>query len=137
MSPVEKLWDLVERLNDASADSKIDWQPTASDNGFQVSFPRYAVMITQGQAGDGDTYKLEILDETGRVIEEANPDDVGMTHPTVSPDGAYRTLHNLFSLARFKALGVAEAVDSLMQSLDSIAPPRRAPNPVNDDDVPF
>jgi hypothetical protein len=121
---------------------KLDWQKGIEQDDYQVSFPLYSVSIQQeGRDPRDRTYILKLRNEDGEVIEEVSPDSLPKTNSLSRSQSVavYGAFEKLFLMARSKALGVDDAVSSLLTSLEKLAPglPESSITDDTDDDVPF
>jgi hypothetical protein len=65
MTAEEKLWQLVQRLAEKTAQGAVVWEATAAQNTYQTSFPQYSVRIVELDNQDDyrrPQYMLEMLD---------------------------------------------------------------------------
>ena len=78
MTAEEKLWQLVRRLAEKTAQGAVVWEATAAQNTFQTSFPQYSVRIVELDSQDyrSPAYMLEMLDGNGNVIERVDNTDI-------------------------------------------------------------
>jgi hypothetical protein len=116
----EQIAKLVERLTKLSRDGKVDWEETAVVDTFQALVSKFVVTVAKaGSHADAD-YRFTVLDQAGKVIEEAviskYDDDVVYT----PPHKEWLTLHQLHDLARRHALHTDEALSDLLSSLEEI-----------------
>ncbi len=119
-----RVWDLILKLAERTAEDKVNWERTAEAGIYQVSFPKYSVQIFARENRDRpDDIIVQVLDDTGSVVEEAS--DVDLTSARVND--AYPTMLTLYKNARRKAMGVEQALDAILKKLDE--------DP--DDDLPF
>ena len=109
----EKLISLANRLYQESAAGRVNWGSSSDENTFQVSFPKYSIVVARipDEEHDGAEYiVLRILNQDGQIIEELNQGE------------AYRenfpNMEELFALARRTAMGVEQALDDLLRNLE-------------------
>jgi hypothetical protein len=115
----EKLWQLVQRLAEKTAQGALIWEATAAPNTFQTSFPQYSVRIAELDKPDrrGTEYMLECLDGSGSVIERVTDLAIQKAVP-VSNMEVSRTMQDLYTMARRRSLSVDTALDSLLSELE-------------------
>jgi hypothetical protein len=119
MTAEEKLWQLVQRLAEKTAQGAVVWEATAAQNTFQTSFPQYSVRIIELDQPDYryPAYMLEMLDGNGNVIERVNDVDILQAVPNLGGE-VLKTMQDLYRTARRRALGVETALDSLLSELE-------------------
>lgn len=112
----EKMLNLVLKLHAKTKEGQIKWERTASSNIFQYAFPSYVVRISVKQ-GDADApdYYITVKDSDGTTIESASDVSIGRAFPNAK---VFATMEELFTLARREALGVDQALDSLLSELE-------------------
>lgn len=116
----DKLWQLVQTLGSRTATGQVNWERTPDEGRFQVSFPSYTVRIFPEDGRDkGTDYFIEILDDTGSVIESANDVDLGRI-ASIPPGTAYNAMKELHENARRKAMGVDRAFDAIIRGLGEL-----------------
>jgi len=119
MTAEEKVWQLVQRLAERTAQGAVVWEATASQNTFQTSFPQYSVRITELDKQDyrGPEYILEMLDGNGNVIERDDDVRIREAVPGFSME-VTKAMKDLYNTARRHALSVDTALDSLLSELE-------------------
>ena len=116
MTAEAKLWQLVRRLAEKTAEGAVVWEATADKNTYQTSFPENGVRISEVQRRDLDPRILvEVLDGNGNVIEGSYDVDIV---PTDGRPEALRTIKDLYTTIRRRALGVDSALDNLLSELE-------------------
>ena len=108
-----KLITVIKQLHKKTLAGKIFWEATVEADVYQASFPGSTIKIFP----QGADYVVMIYNDEGVLIEEVNdtdfdPDDFGDEDP-------YAFLDELYSMARRRALGVDEALDSLLDELEA------------------
>jgi hypothetical protein len=119
MTAEEKLWQLVQRLAEKTAQGAVVWEATAAQNTYQTSFPQYSVRIVELDNQDDyrrPQYMLEMLDGNGSVIERVDDADIQKAVPQYIE--VTETMRNLYRGARRSALSVDSALDSLLLELE-------------------
>ena len=116
----EKLWNLVTRLLQKTRLGELNWEATAERTVYQLSFPKYTVRLWEAasqQDVEANDFVIAVYNEMGKQIEKAS--DVALADATGSSDvSAFQAMKELHDLARHRALGVDDALDSLLSSLD-------------------
>ena len=100
----------------------VAWEPTASDDVFQVAFPQYSVQISTQPSVEPDAevdYIMRIFNQQGTLVEEVTDIDVRK-----SLEGAFQIMREIHDGARRKAMGVDDALTNILSELDK-------------DDIPF
>ncbi len=121
MTIEQKLWQLVKRLLEKTIEGSISWEATPRGNNYQTAFPKFSVRIGEirpsGQ--EAPDYVITVYDEDGLEIERASDVELRNSVEELKISGdAFRTMSDLYSRARRAALGVDEALDHLLSSLD-------------------
>jgi len=114
---------LVEKLTELTSQNKIVWETTADEDTFLTSAGKSVVKIARdGGLPDAPVYRIQLLNEAGRVVEEAvasSFDEHGRYDPTqLKPEAAL--VGSLHELARRSALHADQAVADLLSSLEQI-----------------
>lgn len=99
---------LITKLLKNTRAKKIDWQPTDSGGVFQASFPGYSVRLDMKR----DDYFLSLYNEWGEFVDSMS--DAQLHHDY---QGAYDAMKELYELARRDAMGVDEALDTILGQL--------------------
>jgi len=107
---------LVQKLYRRTDDGSVEWEETEIEGVFQAPFPEYTVRLSM-QSPDGhvpgsEDYVLSIFDARGLEIEEVS--DVDLAEDLAD---SYEVMRHLYRAARRKAMGVDQALDSLLSSL--------------------
>ncbi len=107
---------LVQKLYRRTDDGSVEWEATEIEGVFQAPFPEYTVRLSM-QSPDGhvpgsEDYVLSIFDARGLEIEEVS--DVDLAEDLAD---SYEVMRHLYRAARRKAMGVDQALDSLLSSL--------------------
>jgi 23S rRNA maturation-related 3'-5' exoribonuclease YhaM len=120
MTAEGKLWQLIQRLAEKTAQGAVVWEATAAQNTFQTSFPQYSVRIVELDYQDyrSPQYMLEMLDGNGNVIERVDGIDIQKAVSTDTSNDVTNTMRDLYRAARRHALGVDTALDSLLSELE-------------------
>lgn len=114
----EKLLALLDKLRSRTVDGKVDWQRTADDEAYLAPFPNYSVLIFPHDPGEPvPDYIVRIVDQTGSTIEEISKVDLAQIAQR-SPLEAYEFMSELYKGARRKAMGAAQAFDTILESLE-------------------
>jgi len=134
MTIEEKMWNLISKLDEMTGKEKLDWKTTQGKRSFQVDFEKFTVRISEEdrpQEGEDydqivQDYVISVFDGTGTLVERASDVTIQTSLKTLAPGKAFQTMRKLYDRARRFALGVDEALDSLLTSLKEL-----------DDDIPF
>ena len=115
---LEKQLKMVQLLLEHSKGGDIDWKPTPSKDTMSVTFEKASLLLKQTpsrEVPDEYDYTIRIINDDGVVIESFSDTDF-------EPGQAYLSMHEMFNLARRKALGVDSALDSIIRELKDIIP---------------
>lgn len=121
-----KLYTLVQRVSAVTKTGMRLWRETEADEVFQLSFTEYSIRVRKGESRSSQgmpEYFLSILNAVGDVVEEIGDEDG--ENPDVKA-GLYQEMKEIFETARRQAMGVDQALDSILNELDAL-----------DDDRPF
>ncbi len=117
---------LVQKLASRTTEGKVEWERTAEDGTYQVSFPNYSIHIftREGESNQPDVI-VQILDDSGDIVEEVS--DVDLKGKLgIDASKAFILMNEMYKTARRRARGVDQALQSIMKALDE-----------DPDDVPF
>jgi hypothetical protein len=124
-----KIVDVVKKLHERVREGKVQWGQTESSDVYEAAFPLYAVRVGKRRsaipdAGPGEVdYVVAIYNAEGTLIEEI--DDPGLREASsgeITGVAAYNMMKDLYESARRSAMGVDEALDSLLSELDKVEP---------------
>jgi hypothetical protein len=118
MTVEERLWQLVRRLKDKTADGSVSWEPTPNKTTFQAAFPKFSVRIAEYAGENENDYEIRVYDEGGRLLERANDIEIARAIEALQGSEPFKTMKDLYTMARRQALGVEAALDELLSSLD-------------------
>ena len=111
-----KLAELVRRVHERTMAGKLAWEESSSRNVFQISFPKYTVQTSYQSGREGSIdYLIRILNEENVVIEQAT--DVDLENDLGDTGVSYKLMEELYLTARRIAMGVDQALDTLLESL--------------------
>lgn len=114
--PNLKLAKIIVKLLERTKAGSVPWEETGKQEVFQAAFPGYTIQVfSRENENDPDVldYVVRIVNEEGNVLEEvADPElsDV-MEKPL-------ETMKELYAVARRSALGVDEALNRILSSLE-------------------
>ena len=91
-------------------DGKLKWKPLAQRDRFTTSVDVISVAIFESDSIAGRGYQLDILDESGELVESLRYDDT-----TREQD---EQLERLYVLARRSALEIDSVLEKLAQGLE-------------------
>jgi hypothetical protein len=115
-----KYLQLLDRLIKKTEAGELKWEEAAASNAFQVSFPNYAVILSEAE-GESDTvdYIVELVNSDGRVIDRFSDVTLEGTDPSArNAPGHFNRMKSLFEVARRQALGVEQALDEILRQLE-------------------
>lgn len=111
-----KLAKIIAKLLERTKVGSVTWEETGGREVFQAAFPGYTIQVFSKDNEDEPDqldYVVRIVNEEGKVLEEvADPElrDV-MEKPL-------ETMKELYTLARRSALGVDDALNRILSSLE-------------------
>lgn len=117
----EKLADLAERLNQATAAGSLSWEMTDDPHTYVCSLGTYSVAITSVDRDGRSPFEIQVIDDAGIVVDSL---ETGAT--TMSPGGAVRTppwnkvLSELYQRAKRNASNADKIVDELIGMLPPV-----------------
>ncbi len=107
---------LVQKLYRRTGDGGVEWEETEIEGVFQTAFPEYTIRLStetpDGHVRASEDYVLTIFNSRGLKIEEVS--DVDLAEDLVE---SYEVMKHLYGAARRKAMGVEQALDSLLSAL--------------------
>jgi len=107
---------LVQKLYGRTDDGSVGWGETEIEGVFQATFPEYTICLSMqsldGHVPGSEDYVLSILNARGLKIEEVS--DVDLAEDLAD---SYEVMKHLYKAARRKAMGVDQALDSILSSL--------------------
>jgi hypothetical protein len=117
-----KIINFVETLKFKTINGKVVWEATSTEGVFMASFSNYSVQISQEYFSSPSELDLvlKILNNDGSIIEVISDVDLKESY-----DNSYLFLNELYSVARRQAMGVENAIDSILAEL------------AKDDEIPF
>jgi hypothetical protein len=117
----DKLVTLLQKLEERTSASDIEWERTAYENRFQTTVGGYTLSLSQSESEVPDSYDyvLRIHAADGAIVEAISDEEIHQSVPSFS---AYKSMGNIFRGARRSAMGVEQAVDSIIQGLDDLIP---------------
>lgn len=148
---ISKYAVLIARLLSATRKGTINWEDTSEENVFQTSFPNHSLQITYRERFDEEQhenvvdYIIRIFNNKSKLVEEIDDISIYRDSPHISPP-PFQIMEELYKSVRRRVLGVDEALDEIISSLEPediglmINPPKRRtrPQPIEtDDDIPF
>ena len=115
MTTEERMLKLVQRLHLKTMTGEVSWQATSRAGVFQLAFPTHVVKLSVSRNEDDSLdYVVSISNESGTVIESASDVDLKDVPPDIR---SFTVMKDLYERARRQALGVDEALDSLLGEL--------------------
>lgn len=117
LSTEARMWKLIQRLHAKTMAGELQWEKTVSKNSFQTAFPNYVVRVSVTYAEDDSApdYHIAVRDGAGTTIESVSDRDINSALPD---SRAYPLMGELFTKAKRQALGVNQALESLLNELE-------------------
>lgn len=112
----EKITRLVYKLAANTSNGSLGWEETEREGVFQVSFSNSTVRIhcrESRQNRGEDEYVISIHNGIGIQVEEISDESVR------GVENSFALFKNMYELARRKAIGLDQTIDSLLDDLDS------------------
>ncbi len=112
---------LLESLLARTNDGKVDWQKTADDDTFQAVLGGHIIAIARRSPTPDFSFVLTIFNSNGDEIESISTVrvDLGLAEFDDAEKRMKNMLAELFELARRRAHGAEEAIDAILQELNS------------------
>lgn len=112
----------MNALSNQTKEQKITWKQTETETSFSISFPQYSVFISSVELEDPFSreyteYILKITNENGEIVEEVDSDDLA-NHI----EDAWQKMKEMYEMARRQAMGVEQALDSILEIIDPDIP---------------
>ena len=122
---IAKIATVIMKLLEATRDGKVEWEQTEKEGVFQTSYPDFSIRIytqptREATVENALDYALEIYNSKGTIIESAT--DMDLLNQMESP---FKLMAELYDSARGYALGLEQALDSIIETLSK------------KDDIPF
>jgi hypothetical protein len=117
---LDKQLKLIQLLIGRTKDGSVEWRPTPDQKTFQVVFKDTSLLLRQTPSSmtpDEYDYEGRIVNSDGIVVERFS--DADFYAELGGPIG-YKLMHELFDLARRKALGTDKVIDSIIDELNDI-----------------
>jgi hypothetical protein len=111
---------LADRLLSLTAEGRIGWKETASEDDFQATVGQYVVTIGRMRNKDNwDAwdYQIRVSDRKGKPIDEATAGDLDSN---VVGNSSHLAFSGLYEAARRSARDADRALTDLLASLDSL-----------------
>lgn len=124
MKNKSKYYRLINSIFKKTRDGSMSWEETDEDDVFQVSFPDYSLRIsrvpTRSQDPDGEDIILRIYNNEGKLIDEVDDAMIYQYDPERRFSGlsSYQAMYEIYNIARRQALGVEQALDSLLNLIE-------------------
>ncbi|MCU1051146.1 hypothetical protein [Stenotrophomonas maltophilia] len=115
----EKTYELASRIAEMTEKGLIQWKETELEDVFQVSFSSNSVRIWSRPSRSHPTsfeYVMSIINWSGNVVDEVGDED---PEDLDEKQDLYGILKGCHDSARRAALGVDEAIDEIMNELNS------------------
>lgn len=117
----ERLIKIAESFVEKTRVGKISWEETADENTFLTSFTDYSAQVSKYYEAGQQQFRFAVVNSKGRVLESVSPP------PRVRVEGArmqvnrfYKSLEELFELARRSALKVDPTLDHILESVQKL-----------------
>ena len=120
---LEKALALVQRLHARTREGKIDWKDTNAETEVKVTLAPFVLQLRQVHDPDFPTepdYELEVVEENSdRTVELITNRTLRPVMDRLTEEGLnpYRLMALTFEMARREALGVDNALDSILKDL--------------------
>ena len=119
---LEKTLALVQRLHARTRDGKVDWETTHIEGLFAVQLGEFVLRLKQipdPDYPDQPDFKLDVEDASGRTIERITNTTLRPVNDRLTEEGLspYNLMERTFDMARRKALGVDDVLETILQGL--------------------
>jgi hypothetical protein len=115
---LSKLAIIIEKIHEQTISGKLEWEQTEKNGVFQVSFPNYSIRMSSHPSTESDDtqdYIISIYDSNGLLLESAS--DLELIEQIPGNGAAYRIMKEIYESAKGYALGVEQALDSIISEL--------------------
>ena len=121
-----KLGKVVETIKRKTDSGTLRWSQTETSGIFQVAFPSYAVRISKKENNTSsfstivlgrDFHIFSVYNDEGDIVESATTYELMKIN-----DEAPAKMAELYETARRQAMGVEDALDSILDDLDDEPP---------------
>ena len=113
----DKAGKILRKLAAKTEAGQVEWGEAATENAFEASFSDYSIVITAvpTETEDEPDYKMEIYDSAGSLVQSVWDEDLDEDE---DERPYYDVMEDLFYSARGYAIGVEQALDSLLEDLE-------------------
>ncbi len=121
-----KHFELLQGLFAGTEAGTVDWRAGKDEHSFEAGFGHYSVRLsrlTSKSDPDAHDYRLAILDDHGKSLEEVSDEDMKrvILSPEIDLPDEYVTVEgymgDLFGRAKRNALGADAALDEILGEL--------------------
>jgi hypothetical protein len=117
----QKYIELVDRLHMRTQEGRLKWFETPQKGVFAALLRGYSLQIETERSDDPDPetldYRFTILNGDGDVVESLSDIVIGNGLAPTELRMFYQKCRELYDMARRKALGVDDALDSILDEL--------------------
>lgn len=116
----KKIANIIEKIYEKTTENTVQWEETETSDIFQVSFSNYALRISKKQLSqdiDDCDFMIEVINTLGETIEYVKDEDISSLI-----ENSYYKMKLTYESARKKALGVDDALDSILNELNDGIP---------------
>jgi hypothetical protein len=120
MAATENQKRLASLLISKSGKGELEWQPSVSENSFQVSIKSNTVRLAEVPSRDIDSespdYVISLINDQGIEVDTFSDIDLNATEAQGQKNW-YRQLKNLYVTARRTALGSEKVLSDVLRDL--------------------
>lgn len=111
-----KLAKIIEKLLERTQAGSVTWEETGKRGVFQAAFPGYTIQLLLREGdhpSEAPDYVVRIVNQEGNLLEEVADPELKEVM-----ESAFAKMQELYTLARRSALGVDEALNRILSSLE-------------------
>ncbi len=118
MNDTKKELHLVEAICSKTAEGKLAWEPTASDDVFQTTVGGHVVRIKKELGSGVLMYLIELYSSDGEQIASYSDEDFESAELASEANSLYKRMKRTHEIARRKAMAVDDVLDALLSELE-------------------
>src|SRR6266571_4859660 len=95
--------------------TSLGWESTSVNDRYQATLSNYIISVQRTYQGPEPDFSISILDKDGNELETLSDAEINVMIKSLQiPNlNAFNLMHNIFTDAKRKALGVDKAIDDI------------------------